>query len=1327
MARLFISYKREDQDYAFAVRQWLIDHKGWGPEDIFVDLEHLRGGDEWAKKLFQEAEACQAMLFLASEGALHPKSFCYRELRRSGGPILAVTIGELAPTDDRLMMAIPHESLSRQIAPLDQQPVEGVNFVRLTDNTRGSVALNITQLENIHEVLRSLGVAPNSFSWEPNEKGPYPGLRPLLEGDEALFCGRDIEIRDGLGEIEKFSESVSAQALIIQAPSGAGKSSFLRAGLWQRLRRHHGFTPLCIVRPVKGIITHSEWGLISGLFDKRANHLNLPRGDIACRVETDLPELFRAIANADSFEDISKIPIQRKCRTLLLGVDQAEEMTALSTEEQDEFHKLINAIVDVKNTPLDPIDLRLILTVRDDSIDAVRDCLAKYGISHDVISDFRLPRMPSVRFREVIIGPMEAAKRVGWPLVIDPALDTALVDAATKNAGEVGDALPILALTLQRLVANHRRPEDGMITLSPRDAEKFLEEAVIEATETALIETNSSTDDLRRLMIPMLATWDPHAGNEGAAKRKVANSNELFAHERERFKPIAEALVNQHVLTKSGSFEGTFYEVAHEALLRVPPLGLLITERKDKFIQVQMLQTEAKDWEKSGLKEDHLARRGSRITDSLKLVEDEDFGYVLSNTKSPVAQYLKACKEIDQKEQQREDEVRKKELAAAKKVAQRTVAGMFIALFLTVIAIGTSIYAIEQQRIAEQEVVRAKGIQQALRDADSKAKKTIEQLIKTKGRHLQIKIALQAYPSEKFKELFDSLGANAKFVIPSERIKSAKPFIEQKKMLSLPIRGKIIRGFGETDRYGTKSRGFSIEALPSLLVKSPIDGVIVFAGKFRSYGNIIILNVGGGYHIFLAGFGTINVEKGQSILSGETLGYMPPHKAGKKYSYMYIEFRKDGKPIDPAPWFNLNVSSVDEALLADILDDEKFSWPLYGRIISSFGQQAAGLINDGINIEAPIGTEVKAANSGTVAYSGNELRGYGNLILIRHNNHWITAYAHNSELLVKRGQKVVRGQVIAKSGKSGTAVNLPQLHFELRKSEKPVNPIKYLEAGNLLLDKQEIDGSADISEDISENPRTEADSQLAAIVLDAKTGKILFDKNGMVPRSPASLVKVMTLYLLFEKLNSKKIMEESNCLVSSKAARQQPSKAGLKAGVEVSIRDLISLITTKSANDASVVIAECLSETENQFVKKLNEKAKSLGMTNTIFKNSSGLPNGEQKTTAQDMAILGMRIMSDFPILSKYFGLKFFNYRTRRYKNHNSLLLNYKGIDGIKTGYTRASGFNIIASAKHDDKHIIAVVMGGRTARKRDNHARKLLDKYIKLIPIQKANKHESD
>ncbi len=734
MARLFISYKREEADYAFAVRQWLIDKRGWGPQDIFVDLEHLRGGDEWAKKLFSEAESCNAMLFLASEGALHPDSFCYRELRRSGGPIIAVTIGELTPDDQRLRMAIPHESLSRQITQLDQQPTTAFEFVRLTDNSHGAVTLNAKQLENIHEVLRALGVAPNSFEWTPNDNGPYPGLRPLFEGDEALFCGRDTEIRDGLREIEDFKESVLQRALIIQAPSGAGKSSFLRAGLWQRLRRHHGFTPLCIVRAAKGVITNQTWGLIEGLNDPRANHLRLPRSEIAERARGDLPAFFAQIADADAFKDEITGKIQR--RTLLLGIDQAEEIVSLDPQEEAELARLFAAVTTVSANADDPLDLRLILTARDDSLDATRDRLAEAGIAHQAIRDFRLHRMPSARFRDIIVGPAEAANRAKWPIVIDPALDTSLAEAAAKSGGDVGDALPILALSLRRLVANYRKPDDGQITLQPDKAESFLEESVREATTEALLTAQSDELALRRLIIPRLATWDPHVGSEGSVKRQVALDKDLFSGERQDLRGVADALVGQHLLTKSETPGGTAYEVAHEAILRVPPLGQMIYERRETYIQAQMLEAEAADWDRFGRRNDRLARRGGRLAEAQALLEDEDFGEGLTSTQKPVTEYVAACAKVDADERQREERFRQAELASARKTARRTAVGLVVALILLVVSGGLGFVAYinqkeaiaqktsaEQARLAaERNADRAK---QAFKSAEKARKSTL--------------------------------------------------------------------------------------------------------------------------------------------------------------------------------------------------------------------------------------------------------------------------------------------------------------------------------------------------------------------------------------------------------------------------------------------------------------------------------------------------------------------------------------------------------------------------------------------------------------------------
>ena len=636
LARLFVSYKREEQDYAFAIREWLIGKHGWLPEDIFVDLDYLRAGTDWAEKLFAEAERAQAMLFLASEASLEPESFCYRELRAARGTILAVTIKGLAISDERLARALPQKALARQIAALDQQPTVGFDFISLTDGRTGTIALNRTQVESIAETLRELGVAPNSFKWAPSDAGPYPGLRPLMEGDEAVFCGRDVEIRDHLKALEELRGSVMQKAYVIQAPSGAGKSSFLRAGLWSRLRHHAGFTPLGIVRVTKGVVRNPEWGLVSVLADKRANLLSLSRGEIEQRVASNLSGFLADLADKDR-ADSSR-------RTLLLGIDQAEEMTALSAEEDAELDGLLARLFKL---PKD-LDLRMVLTVRDDGVDDTLDRLAKSGLPQDRVTCGRLARMPATRLSEVVVGPAKAAQRVGWPLDLDPALADALATAA--SSGDVADALPILALALQRMVS-HRRAPDGRIALRPVDAREFIATAVADATREACQSAGAAPEDLRRLIVPKLATWDPKAGQEGSAKRLVASASELFTGSRVGLVRLAEALVNQRLLSRSRSESGPAYEIAHEALLRNDPLGPLISERRDAFEQVRMLEAERRDWHASGGAKERLGRTGRRLEEALALLADEDFGTDLKSTSLPlgkqeepcVADYLVAC------------------------------------------------------------------------------------------------------------------------------------------------------------------------------------------------------------------------------------------------------------------------------------------------------------------------------------------------------------------------------------------------------------------------------------------------------------------------------------------------------------------------------------------------------------------------------------------------------------------------------------------------------------------------------------------------------------
>ena len=239
----------------------------------------------------------------------------------------------------------------------------------------------------------------------------------------------------------------------------------------------------------------------------------------------------------------------------------------------------------------------------------------------------------------------------------------------------------------------------------------------------------------------------------------------------------------------------------------------------------------------------------------------------------------------------------------------------------------------------------------------------------------------------------------------------------------------------------------------------------------------------------------------------------------------------------------------------------------------------------------------------------------------------------------------------------------------------------------------------------------QAEARYASIVVDAETGKVLYARNPDTRRYPASLTKIMTLYMVFSALEEKRITMDTKFKVSHRAAGQAPSKLGLKAGSTIKVRDAVLALVTKSANDAATVIAENLSGTEIRFARDMTERARGLGMRKTQFRNASGLPNRRQLSTARDMALLGRAIMRDFPEYYKLFNTRSFTYGGRTYGNHNNLLHSYKGTDGIKTGYINASGFNLVASVERNGRRLVGVGFGGKSARSRDAHMADLLDR----------------
>jgi D-alanyl-D-alanine carboxypeptidase len=243
-----------------------------------------------------------------------------------------------------------------------------------------------------------------------------------------------------------------------------------------------------------------------------------------------------------------------------------------------------------------------------------------------------------------------------------------------------------------------------------------------------------------------------------------------------------------------------------------------------------------------------------------------------------------------------------------------------------------------------------------------------------------------------------------------------------------------------------------------------------------------------------------------------------------------------------------------------------------------------------------------------------------------------------------------------------------------------------------------------------------ANAKYASIVVDADSGQVLHEVNADTRNYPASLTKMMTLYLAFEALDEGRLSLNQKLRVSRRATRMPPSKLGLRAGQKIKVKDAVLALVTKSANDVAVVVAEGLAKSEKSFVKRMNRKAAELGMTRTSFRNASGLPNRRQLSTARDMSRLSSALLRDFPHYYKYFNTKSFKYRGHTYRNHNRLLKRYTGADGIKTGYIRASGFNVAVSAVRDGRRLIAVVFGGKTAKRRDSHAAGLLNKGFKKV-----------
>ncbi|MGE0856251.1 MAG: SUMF1/EgtB/PvdO family nonheme iron enzyme [Hyphomicrobiaceae bacterium] len=632
MPRLFISHSSKDNIAALAFQRWLVT-KGWGEDDVFIDLHDMQAGEKWRETLVKANVACDALLFLASPEALDSDE-CKREVRRAEDDrkdVIVAILRDVTLEDPRLKPWMDRQIMDLSADPLEER-VEVEHQAR-----RHFISFNRLALEAIHAKLIDWGHAPDSFAWPPKERPnaqPYPGLDAFDELSAGIFFGREADIMSGIRDLRQMRHRGSPRLMVIQAASGAGKSSFLRAGLWPKLSRTAEFVPLVIVRPAKGVITGPQ-GLGKGLEDWFGRHrirrsagainAELMAGDAtqgAAKLAGFMSEAAKIVTETRSLAAEDARPPARP--SMLLAIDQGEELFA--AEDAAESERFIAMLGHLLAHPPDGLDPYAVITIRADSVDPLLQRVPKLGI--DAPHMRPLPPLSPSAYRDVITRPAAVYARRVARLDIEPALVETLI---AKSTG--ADALPLLAYTLQRLFDLHHK--DQRLTVADYEAMRGIEGAIDGALAEAQKAAGAagSQDNLRRLLIPALATWDPAAN---AAKRLVPKEADVIGGDRAMLAPLADALVANRLLTRGA---GTL-EVAHEALLRRPFIDGWLQEQKDSLKLRDDILKEAEEWASAGKPDKDLVRRGVRLEAAQALAADADFKSALL----PAKDYLAACR-----------------------------------------------------------------------------------------------------------------------------------------------------------------------------------------------------------------------------------------------------------------------------------------------------------------------------------------------------------------------------------------------------------------------------------------------------------------------------------------------------------------------------------------------------------------------------------------------------------------------------------------------------------------------------------------------------------
>lgn len=565
MSRLFISHSSADNVRALAFRNWLLKND-WSEEHIFIDIHDIGAGHRWRDTLRKASYICEAVLFLASSDALNSTE-CQEEVNLAkalGKEVIVALLRDVEIGDQRLARFKDEQIVNLSSFPQDQ--IEAL----IWEGREHRIQFNVDALQKIKSRLKELGIAPETFAWPPKgvtDPEPYPGLAAFTEEDAGIFFGRDVDIVNALNDIRLVRERKTKRLIVIDASSGAGKSSFLRAGLWPRLRRDNDLATLGVLRPAQGILSGPDgvgrklslWMEALGK-PKSSGAIYAPLlaedEEVAIRafrsLFTDAVHLITSARRATNPDAPVPSPV--------IAIDQGEELFA--PENDVESRRFLRLLANLLNDPPETVDPYVIVTIRADSKEALLGRIAE--LSMDLPDPNYLPPLSTAAYREVILRPAEVYSARERRVTIDPALVNALVQDATG-----GDALPLMAFTLSRMFADFK--SEGTLTLAQYQETGGIAGSIGRALKQAQVRAGAGGSDahLRRLLLPGLATWDPDAnGGVGAAKRLVAPLSEIVGGTRSDLGPIADALVEARLLTRGRDT----LEVAHEALLRIPPL-----------------------------------------------------------------------------------------------------------------------------------------------------------------------------------------------------------------------------------------------------------------------------------------------------------------------------------------------------------------------------------------------------------------------------------------------------------------------------------------------------------------------------------------------------------------------------------------------------------------------------------------------------------------------------------------------------------------------------------------------------------------------------------